>query len=46
MAALLTLVPTVAFGTFWQMTAILVSADLAVYLAIKLGWLKMPRDNK
>ena len=40
-AALLTLVPVVAFGTFWQMAAILVGADLVVYLAMKLGWLKM-----
>ena len=45
MAALLTLVPTVAFGTFWQMTAILLGADLVVYLAMKLGWLKMRRDR-
>jgi hypothetical protein len=46
MAALLTLVPAASFGTFWQMTAILLSADLVVYLAMKLGWLKMRRDRK
>jgi hypothetical protein len=46
MAALLTLVPAVAFGSFWHMTAILLAADLVVYLAIKLGWLKMRRDRK
>ena len=43
LAALLTLVPAVAFGTFWQMAAVLVGADLVVYLAMKLGWLKMRR---
>jgi hypothetical protein len=46
MAALLTLVPAVSFGTFWQMTAILLSADIVVYLAMKVGWLKMRRDRK
>jgi len=40
-AALLTLVPSLAFGTFWRMAAILVGADLVVYLAVKLGWLKL-----
>ncbi len=46
MAALLTFVPAVAFGTFWQMTVILLGADLVVYLAMKLGWLKRRRDRK
>jgi hypothetical protein len=45
LAAILTLVPTVAFGTFRQMAAILVAADLTVYIAMKLGWLKMWRDR-
>jgi hypothetical protein len=43
LAAILTLVPSLAFGTFWHMAAVLVGADLIVYLAMKLGWLKMRR---
>ena len=41
LAAMLTLVPSLAFGTFWQMAGILIAADLTLYLAMKLGWLKM-----
>jgi len=41
LAAILTQVPAIAFGTFWQMAAILIAADLTIYLAMKLGWLKM-----
>ena len=43
LAAMLTLIPSLAFGTFWQMAAVFVGADLVVYLAMKLGWLKMRR---
>ncbi|MEP6600629.1 MAG: hypothetical protein ABJB49_02315, partial [Nitrospirota bacterium] len=45
-AALLTRTPAVAFGNFWQMTATLLTADLLVYTARKLGWLRMPRIRK
>lgn len=41
LAAILTLIPSMTFGTFWRMAAILVGADLVVYLAMKLGWLKL-----
>ena len=41
LAAVLTLVPSLAFGTFWRMAAVLVGADLVVYVAMKVCWLKM-----
>jgi hypothetical protein len=43
MAALLTRTPAVAFGTFWQMAAILIVADVVVYVVMKLGWIRTPR---
>jgi hypothetical protein len=46
LAAILTLVPSLTFGTFWQMAGILVAADLTLYLAMKLGWLKMRHAEK
>ena len=46
LAAILTQVPAIAFGTFWQMAAILMAADLMVYLAMKLGWLKMKGGSR
>ena len=44
-AGLLTLIPAVSFGTFWQMAGILVGADLVVYAAMKLGWIRAPRSR-
>jgi len=41
LAAILTRVPSLAFGTFWHMAFILIAADLTIYVAMKLGWLKM-----
>jgi predicted permease len=43
MAAVLTRTPAAAFGTFWQMIAILLGADIVVYVMMKLGWIKLPR---
>jgi hypothetical protein len=45
-AAVLSRTPAVAFGNFWQMTAALITADLLIYAARKLGWLRMPRIRK
>jgi hypothetical protein len=45
-AAVLTLIPTLAFGTFWQMAAIFLVADLVGYIAIKTGLLKWPRVRR
>ncbi len=42
-AAVLTLIPPLSFGTFWQMAAIFLVADLVAYIAIKAGLLKWPR---
>lgn len=41
LAAILTFFPSLAFGTFWKMAAVLVGADFIVYVVVKLGWLKM-----
>jgi amino acid transporter len=46
MAAVLSLIPAIAFGSFWKMAAIFISADLFVYVLMKLGWLKLRRDRK
>jgi len=43
MAALLTFIPVAAFGTFWQMAAIFVTADLLVYIAMKARLIRLPR---
>jgi hypothetical protein len=37
-------VPALAFGSFVQMVAILVAADLIVYLVMKIGLLSTPGD--
>jgi hypothetical protein len=42
-AGLLTFIPVAAFGTFWQMATILVTADLVVYIAMKLKLIRLPR---
>lgn len=39
-AAVLSFIPMLSFGTFWQMAAIFVIADLLVYVAMKTGLLK------
>jgi hypothetical protein len=44
-AALLTRIPVLQFGSFWTMTGILVGADLVLYLLMKLGLFKAPRDR-
>ncbi len=43
LAAVLTLIPALSFGTFWRMAAIFLIADLVGYIAIKTGLLKWPR---
>jgi hypothetical protein len=37
MAAIASQVPVARFGNFWQMAAVLIAADLAVYLLMRLG---------
>jgi hypothetical protein len=39
-AALLTFIPVLKFGTFWQMAAVFVLADLVVYIAMKARLIK------
>jgi hypothetical protein len=43
LAALLTFVPVLAFGSFWRMAAVFVGADVVRYLGIKAGLLALPR---
>lgn len=42
-AGLLTFIPVAAFGTFWQMAAIFVIADLVLYIAMKSKLIRLPR---
>ncbi|HVF39376.1 MAG TPA: hypothetical protein VM939_05700 [Gemmatimonadaceae bacterium] len=42
LAAALTQIPILAFGSFWLMAAALVGSDVVVYLAVKLGLIKIP----
>lgn len=42
-AALLTFIPALKFGTFWQMAAVFVLADLIVYVAMKTRLVRAPR---
>ena len=39
-AAVLSFIPMLSFGTFWEMAAIFAIADLVVYVAMKTGFLK------
>jgi hypothetical protein len=43
LAALLTFIPVLKFGTFWQMAAVFVLADLIVYVAMKTRLIRPPR---
>lgn len=43
LAALLTFIPVLKFGTFWQMAAVFVLADLVVYVAMKTRLIRAPR---
>jgi hypothetical protein len=42
-AALLTQVPALRFGSFWLMAAVLVGADVVVYVLMKAKLFKIPR---
>jgi hypothetical protein len=42
-AGVLTFVPILRFGTFWEMSAMLLIADLLLYVAMKTGLLKQYR---
>ena len=44
-AAVLTQVPALRFGSFWLMAGILIGADLIFYLVMKLGVLKTPKGR-
>ena len=39
-AGVLSFIPMLSFGTFWEMAAMFVVADLLVYVAMKTGLLK------
>ena len=39
-AAVLSFIPMLSFGTFWEMAAMFTIADLLVYVAMKTGLLK------
>jgi hypothetical protein len=45
-AALLMFIPILRFGTFWQMAAVFVLADLVVYIAMKARLIKPYRAVK
>ena len=45
LAAIARQIPAIAFGTFLQMAAVLIAADVVLYLLMKLGVLKAPRDR-
>jgi predicted lipid-binding transport protein (Tim44 family) len=42
-AGVLSFIPMLSFGTFWQMAAMFTIADLLVYVAMKTGLLKRYR---
>jgi hypothetical protein len=42
-AGVLSFIPILSFGTFWQMAAMFMIADLLVYVAMKTGLLKQYR---
>lgn len=44
MAWIATLIPGLGFG-FVEMLAILLSIDVAMYIAMKAGWIKTPRQR-
>ena len=39
-AAVLSFIPMLSFGTFWQMAAVFVIADVLLYVAMKTGLMK------
>lgn len=45
-AAVLTQIPVLRFGSFWLMAGVLVGADLVLYLLMKIGLFKAPRDQR
>ncbi len=45
-AGVLSFIPMLSFGTFWQMAAMFTIADLLVYVAMKTGLLKPYRALK
>jgi hypothetical protein len=45
-AAIMSLIPALSFGTFWQMAGIFLAADAAVYILIKVGVMRPPRATK
>lgn len=46
LAAVLSQIPGLAFGGFLVMAGVLVAADLVLYILMKLGVLKTPRDGR
>jgi hypothetical protein len=44
-AALLTQIPALRFGSFWMMAGVLIGADLVLYGLMKLGVFKAPGDR-
>jgi hypothetical protein len=44
-AALLTQISALRFGSFWMMAGVLIGADLVAYVLMKLGVFKTPKDR-
>lgn len=44
-AAVLTQIPMLRFGSFWTMAGILIGADLVLYVLMKLRVFKAPKDR-
>lgn len=45
-AGILTRIPLLHFGTFREMSGVLVISDVLVYLLMKFGVLQSPRDGR
>lgn len=44
-AGIFSRVPAIAFGGFTRMAAVLVATDVVLYVLMKLGLMKAPRDR-
>ena len=44
-AAIVTRVPLLQFGSFVEMSIVLLASDVVIYLLMKIGLMKSPRDS-
>lgn len=44
-AAIVTRVPRLQFGSFIEMSVVLLASDVVIYLLMKIGLMKSPRDR-